>query len=478
MVDASSLRRAGLTDEEARWVAAGVQRIQDKAIRNLIRSRYYDGKARVRNLGIAVPPPLANIETVVGWPSTVVDALDERLEIDSFDVSGAEASQFGIEEWWDENNGPVDSSMAILDSLIFGVTFAALSPGDRGEPDPLLTIEPATSMTGEWNARARRLRWALHVEVGAEGRPSGMTLWTDTDVVQMRAVLNQWMVERDVHGLDQPPVVRLVNKPRTSRPWGQPELSRAVMSYTDAAVRTLLGMEVAREFYSSPQRWIMGATNEAFVDVNGKPIPAWEAYLGRFLALNKDPDSDTNPTVGQFNASSPEPYVSQVKLLAELLAAEGAMPVTYLGFHTQNPPGGDGIRAMESRLVKRAERRQPILGNGGFSQVIRMMIQMRSKEPLAAIPKVVTRWRDPSTPTKAATADAVTKYVGAGILPPDSDVTREMIGFDETTRARLAVEDRRRRSQAMIAGLAEAARQTQAPAAPVVSDDADGAADR
>lgn len=472
MSNLSALRNAGLTDEESELIAAGVQRIEAKALRNLVRSRYYDGKQRVKNLGIAVPPPLATIETVVGWPSTVVDSLEERLDIDSFDVVDADVDSLGIDEWWMANNGPVDSGMAILDSLIYGVTFAAISPGGPGEPDQLLTIEPATTMTGAWNARRRRLTSAVHAGWSLDGQLSNVTLWTDTHVVECEFdPQGGWQVTKYLHGLDRPPVVPLINKPRTGRPWGSSEISRAVMGYTDAAVRTLLGMEVAREFYSSPQRWIMGADEESFQDQNGNPLPAWEAYLGRFLALSKK-DGEENPQVGQFTASSPAPYVEQVKLLAELLAAEGAMPVTYLGFHTQNPPGGDGIRAQETRLVKRAERRQRVLG-GAFAELVRLMLLMRDG---SAPTRIVTRWRDPSTPTKAATADAVSKYVAAGVLYPDSDVTREMIGFDTLTRQRLADEDRRRRSRAMTEALASAAgRLSNMPAA---VEDADDGRDR
>ena len=41
------------------------------------------------------------------------------------------------------------------------------------------------------------------------------------------------------------------------------------------------------------------------------------------------------------------------------------------------------------------------------------------------------RWRDASTPTRAATADAVTKLVGVGILPADSRTVLEMLGLDD-----------------------------------------------
>lgn len=450
MANPQALLTAGLTQDEVDLIAASIVRIDSKRPRNVLLSRYYHGKHRAKSLGIAIPPQLSRIEMVAGWPSTVVDSLEERLDIDSFAAVGVD-TDLGIDEWWQDNDGPTTAGMAIVDSEIYGCTFVALSPGGAGEPNPLLTVEPATTMTGVWSARARKLTSATHVGYDDQGQLTRVTLWTDRDVIECVADGNTWTVDRRPHGLDHVPVFRLANRPRADRPWGSSEISRAVRSYTDSAVRTMLGMEIGREFYSSPQRWIMGADERAFVDADGNPKPAWEAYLGRFLALQADPENDHLPQVGQFTASSPAPYVEQVKLLAELCAAEGALPVTYFGFHTDNPPGGDGIRAQETRLVKRAERRQRDLGGmSGFAGLIRSMLLMRDG---TAPDRIVTRWKDPATPTKAATADQVTKLVSVGVLYPDSDVTRTMLGFDPVTREQLAEEDRRRRAQAMTVAL-------------------------
>lgn len=443
---AVALPTAGLSDDELALIRALSDKIQAKSIRNEKRKAYYDGTNRVRQLGISIPPQLQRIETVVGWPSTAVDALAERLTIDGFS-SDADLSSLGLDEWWEDNGGPVEAGMVITDSLIYGVTFLAVSPGGPGEPNPLLTIEPASTMSGVWDARKRRLTSALHVGYGADGNMAEFTLFTDTEVIEGVSSAGNWVVDRRPHDVGRPPVVPLINKPRAGRRWGSSEITRPLMAYTDTAVRTLLGMEVAREFYSSPQRYLLGADEGAFEDAEGNRKTAWETYLGRFMAIGRDEEGRI-PEVGQFQASSPAPYVEQVKLLAEMVAAEGAMPVTYLGFHTDNPPGGDGIRAQESRLVKRAELRQATAGPV-FSEIAEMAMTMLHGET----PRITTRWRDPSTPTKAATADAVTKYVATGILPAQSEVTWELMGLDRATRARLAAEVRVQRAHEMTMAL-------------------------
>ena len=114
------------------------------------------------------------------------------------------------------------------------------------------------------------------------------------------------VVRRARHNLGRVPVEPLVNQPRRGRPWGKSEITPALMSYTDSGVRTMLSMEVSREFYSSPKEFILGASESAFKDEQGNPIPAWAAYLGRFKALERDDDGDL-PEVHQFSAASPAP---------------------------------------------------------------------------------------------------------------------------------------------------------------------------
>jgi len=75
---------------------------------------------------------------------------------------------------------------------------------------------------------------------------------------------------------------------------------------------------------------------------------------------------------------------------------------------------------------------------------------------------LTTKWRDPATPTKAAAADAVMKLVTAGVLPPDSAVTLEQLGFDQTTIDRIVADRRRSRVATNLSVLASQAPTTEA----------------
>ena len=52
--------------------------------KNRLRRRYYDGENVLKDLGIAIPPTLRDIETVVGWPKKAVSAMASRSRFDGF----------------------------------------------------------------------------------------------------------------------------------------------------------------------------------------------------------------------------------------------------------------------------------------------------------------------------------------------------------------------------------------------------------
>lgn len=459
MTTTSAFTNAGLPGDAAALLAHHVQTIEMRSMRNARLDAYYEGQNRVRDLGIAIPPGLSTIETVVGWPTMAVDVLEERLDVEGFALPGASVDNFGIPELWDANGMDVVSGMAHTDALIYGLEFVAVSVGDsaRAEPDPLITIESPARMTGTWDQRRRGLSDAAGIIKSDDGQGYvAASLYLPDVTYLLDCDKGRWSLrDKQEHRRGRTMVTRLVNRPRSGRPWGTSQISRAIISYTDTAVRTVLGMEVAREFYSSPQRYMLGADESAFQDADGNPKTAWEVYLGRFLAVGPTPNGDI-PQVGQLDAASPAPYLDQIKGLASLVSAEASIPVTYMGFNTDNPPGGDGVRAMEARLVKGAERRQTVFGSG-WPEVVRDCVQLRDGSVPDELNRLAVVWRDAATPTKAAAADRVMKLVSVGVLPPDSEVTYEELGFSEVDKTRLMSDVRQRRTTARVAALTGAA---------------------
>lgn len=473
MIAFGTLGNSGLNDDTARLFAELVNRIEGHAFRNDLRSAYYRGKERVRQLGIALPPQMSRVNTVVGWPAMACDIIAERLEVEGFITDAGDSDEMGITDIWEDNRMPVQSGMHHVDTMLYGANFLTVTAGNpfvENEPNPLITVEPPTRMSGNYDRRTGLLTNALAVQWDSVAQRYasaclfllGETIFIDNDVA------NGWtVVEIQENSFGRIPVVRSVNKERSGKIWGTSEITAAVMGYTDMAVRTLLGMEVAREFYASPQRWILGADEKLFKDSTGAPRPAWEAYLGRFLAAPRDEDGEL-PQVGQFNAASPAPYIEQLRGLAQMFAAEITAPANYLGFQTDNPASADAIRENQARLVKRAEQKQTPFGYG-YSEAVRLALMIRDG---SAPKRISTIWRDAGTPTKAANIDGVQKLVSIGVLNPEWELTQELAGLTPSQRKQAEVERRRDRARAMTQSLLTAAEPASGPELPAEQPEA------
>jgi hypothetical protein len=217
-------------------------------------------------------------------------------------------------------------------------------------------------------------------------------------------------------------------------------------------MRTLLGAEVAREFYSSPQRYVLGADESIFLDSDGNKINPWSVIQGRVLGVPYNEDEGVMPQVGQFSANSPSPYFDQIRAYAQLVSAETAIPASYLGFQTDNPASADAIRQMEARLVKRAERRQRQFGRT-WSEVAKLALLVRDGELPADIGNLRPIWRDASTPTRAAAADEAVKLISAGVLPATSDIVLNRIGLSDSDKQVLKFERQASDANALITNL-------------------------
>ncbi|MFF4791832.1 phage portal protein [Streptomyces sp. NPDC001276] len=446
-----------LSDDELALIQVLRQDMLQDRWRLQLLDAYFNGEQLVRDLGISIPPQLRGLHTVIGWPRIGVEALEQRLDLEAFrwadGSDGAELSEIA-----DANDLFDEASLAHLDALTYGREYLAVGAGDdEGEAPPLISVESPLDMTLLWDARLRMGTAALR-----ECQPDWLGGSTDDDRMvvlylpdqTVQAVPNEqgtgWVVvDRDMHNLGMVPVVRMANRQRTADRVGKSEITPEVMSITDAACRRLMGIEVQSEFFGAPQRYILGASESAFQDAEGNAKSAWETYIGRVLALERDEDGQV-PTVGQFAAHDPSGQTRIIDLYARIMATQLGLPPHMLGYTSDNPASADAIRSSEAMLVKKAERRIRRFG-ASWREAMRLALWVRHGEPPDKTRRIETVWRNPATPTLAAQVDAVTKLVQTGILPADSDVALEMAGLTEEQRQRVAA-DRRRSSAAATGG--------------------------
>jgi hypothetical protein len=404
---------------------------------------YFDGEQLIRDLGISIPPQLKTLHTVIGWPRIGVEALEQRLDLEAFRwADGSDASD--LEEIAESNDLFDEASLAHLDALTYGREYVAVGSGEAGDP-PLITFESPLDMTMFWDARLRMATAALRESVEDGVRIA--TLYLPDQTILAAEVDGGWEVfARDQHNLGMVPVLRMANRQRTADRIGKSEITPEVMSITDAACRRLMGIEVAAEFFGAPQRYILGASESAFQDAEGNAKSAWDTYIGRVLALERDEDGNV-PTVGAFTAHDPSGQTKIIDLYARIMATQLGLPPHMLGYTSDNPASADAIRSSEGMLVKKAERRIRRF-SATHRDAMRLALWVRDGEPPDKSRRIEAVWRNPATPTIAAQTDAAVKMVSAGILPADGDVVLEMAGLTEDQRRRVAAERRRSAGQA------------------------------
>lgn len=443
-----------LDDSERSLVDELVTKLTYHEAKNRTKLAYYEGDWVVRQFGISIPPTMQNVRTPVGWSGTVVDVIEERL--DWFGWSGN--ADLGLRDVYAANSLDVDAPMAHLDALLYGSSFVAVGRGDAGEPDPLVTMQSPRNMTAVWDKRSRRVSAAVYAEAPTKiGEPTDVTLYLPDQTVRIEYQPGRTpiVVDRDMHRLGRVPVVQLENRARTGV-HGRSEITHSVRYLCDAAARTMLGMEVSSAFYAAPKLAALNVAEEMLQDEAGNPVSQWTAIMGRVWTAPPNAPGEAEPKLVPIPAASPAPYIDQIAAYARQLAAECGFPESYLGQHTANPSSADAIRALESRLVKRVERRQKAFGRG-WMEVARLALLVRDGEIDPAVNELAPDWRDAATPTRAASADEATKLVAAGVLAPDSKVTYSRIGLSPAEQRQVEAEKRTARVESMMSALAQAA---------------------
>lgn len=424
--------------------------------RNQFRSNLYETKHSAEDLGISAPEGLPElVNAVIGWPGTVVDVLEERLDFQGW--TGAD--ELNLLDIARDNNLYVEASQGHLDSLIYGCGFVSVGRGGEGEPEVLVSVESTESATAVWDYRLRRAKSALSQTRDRNGIVILETLYLPDETIIFEHKNGRMVVAvRDRHNLGRVPVARLVNRQRASDVDGRSEITPAVVYLTDAAIRTMCGMEINREFYTTPKWSALNTDPEVFNmsednSAEENKRQGWKATAGNMNVVPPQVDEAGNPVepkLHEFRPAPPNPYIDQVKVYAQLLATESGFPASYLGFATDNPPSADSIRQLEARLVKRAERRQTSFGTA-WLEVARLALMIRDGGvDQDLFRQVNVKWRDAAIPTRAASADEAVKLIGAQVLPPDSSVTYDRIGLSQQEQQQLQADMRRSGVQRLV----------------------------
>lgn len=327
-------------------MAKGIEYLRRKLaayqVRTLVRYTFYEMKEHTQDLNISTPPHLRDMNTVLGWSAKGVDSLADRL-----DVIGFEKDNFDFDEIYSMNNRDILFDSAILGALICSCSFIYISADESGYPR--LQVIDGANATGIMDPITGMLTEGYAVLKRDEGKVVQEAYFLPGKTIVYDKETNT-QLEQD-NPAPYPLLVPVIFRPDARRQFGHSQISRACMDIQGSAIRTIKRSEISAEFYSFPQKYILGMSPDA------ETMEKWKASMSSMLKIDMDDDGNV-PKVGQFSQQSMEPHISQLRMFAALFAGETGLTLDDLGFATDNPSSADAIKASHENLRLRARKAQ------------------------------------------------------------------------------------------------------------------------
>lgn len=333
---------------EYRGMAYLQNKLNIKRIRVQKRYRFYEMKNMTRDFNISTPPGLRDFMSVLGWCAKAVDSLADRLVFREF-----KNDNFGINEIFRMNNPDILFDSAVLSAMISSCCFIYIS---KDEDDyPQLQVIDGGNATGVMNPITGLLNEGYAVlDRDENGSPILEAYLKAGSTEYHQKGQKPWVIPNDAPA---PLLVPIVYRPDAKRVFGHSRISRACMSITGSALRTAKRSEIAAEFFSFPQKYITGLSDDA------EKMEKWRATMSSFMTFTKDEEGDS-PNLGQFAQQSMTPHTEQLKMFAALFAGETGLTLDDLGFATENPSSAEAIKASHENLRLAARKAQRTFGSG------------------------------------------------------------------------------------------------------------------
>ena len=323
------------------------RKLEMKRVRVLLRYAFYEQKQNAKDFGISTPEGLEWFQAVNGWCTKAVDGLADRLQFDGF-----ENDNFMMQDMFNMNNPDIIFDSSILNALITSCSFFYISRGEDG--NPRIQVIDGGNATGIIDDFTNLLTEGYAVLSRDEFDNPKTYAYFQRGETWVYEVGKKDPIAYESTGADFAALVPVIYKPDARRPFGHSRISRACMNIALSAMRTVKRSEIAAEFYSFPQKYATGLSQDAEV------MDSWKATMSAMLSFTRD-DEGNSPTLGQFQ---------QLKAFASMFAGETGLTMDDLGFNTQNPSSAEAIKASHETLRLMASKAQRSFGtsfvNAGY----------------------------------------------------------------------------------------------------------------
>lgn len=475
MIDLPNIEKAaGLSAEDKAVLSELVEVSRSVAARNRELDLYYEGEQQTPDIGIDNIPRQVDPGVRCDWARKAVTSVSERVRMDGFVFEGDYEDE-GFARIVRENSLDAEFNRNVASELTHGCMFATVNRIGESVAIRMHTAEDSAAI---WDVANQRIGAGIVV---ADARrtdysrlrpvPTQVNLHLPERVVVLRrAGETSWTAEALPHPLDRPLMEAFCFRATGLKPFGQTRITRAVRYLVDEVERTLRYMAVSSAFYATPQRYIMGLTDEQYdammgigedgeQPADGGKASKWRTLIGSILLSTRDDDGNV-PTAGQFSAASPQPYVDAIQMYAKLFSGATGVPLNSLGIVQDNPSSAEAIAAQREDICTAAE--DCIESNRESMRSVALMAMAVERDTTIEgltdeQRSVMPHFRNPNMPSLAATADAMTKI--ASVMDGFSS-TREFLsgmGFEASEVESIRSQLRKQQARSTALATAQAA---------------------
>lgn len=421
-----------LTTSEVETLDRLKARLDSRNLDDELLLRYYKGRQRVEQLGMAIPPAMRRFLVITNWCRTVVDTINDRQQVRSLILPGEETADPRLRAIWDANNLSAHLSMFNRDRMIYGRAFMSVGANADTPALPYVRVESPREMAAEVD-RITEMVTAAARFYGANGLSGGpmyatlylpeATIWVARDVSRGP---DWYEVDRDNHGLGVVPVVMHLNR-RMSGEWHGESQMTDVIPLVDSAARSLTNLQFAQEAHGIPRMYMTGVAKGDFLDSDGNPVPQFEAYFDAIHTI-----TNAQGKVGQLDAADLKNFETSLNIYGAQASVATGFPLRKFGISAVNPPTEGSIRAEETDLVRSVESQNTEVGIslGWTGALAYRFATGRTVEGN----RVMTDWFDASTPTVSQREDALAKRKAAGVLSREG--YWDELGWSEARKAK------------------------------------------
>lgn len=428
------------------------------ASKNALKDKYYEGHVSLGdvNLGIALPAGLKGLEVGCAWGQKAVDVLASRSMFDGFVGADGDDSK-EINDIMNANRIGDAYIKAVKDELKYGSVFATLS-ADRKLGCRIRFHSPKTA-AALWNGEKERIDCGIAIidtvkdeELENQWTPSIINMYTDDCIIVLTKNGSVWTAERFRHAMGRPLMEAMTWNATSNKPFGRSRLKKPVRTLIDDYVRVMANATIALEFSTTPQKYILGVTDEQYDAITSDKF---RQYMGSILAATTNPETGQNPHFGQLPQGSLNPHIEKLRMIATQFSSATGLTVVDVGIiNDANPTSSEAILAQSQTLILMAEQlnKSNEFALNTIAQMALAIVKNRSLEELDEVDKkIVAHFKNPSMPSVSVTADAAIKIASSRPEFASTDTFLEMIGFNQSDIRRIKAQEQRVRGmQALL----------------------------